>query len=508
VNAKTIPAELRERPQWVLWRTERRDDRTTKVPYQPARPGTRASSTTSTTWGTYEQAVEAAADADGIGFVFSTEDPYLGVDLDGCVDPATGELDAAAAEIVAELSSYSEVSPSGAGMHVIVLAALPDGKGRETKRTPWRHEDRHELALYSQGRFFTITGGSGTIAEAQEQIDRLLDRYFTKASANGSRDRSQSATDAGGIARSVPELLREHPSLARIAAHKPPVPKDASQSGWDHYLACEGVRCGLSDSELDALIRHTRQSCPETRAAYVQRTITAARASVDADRADPAGRISRRWNLGDDPIVSGSTVGDVAGGGAVVYLETRSGRRLRFPRLRDLFEPAKHTRIVSLVTRSRFLPVTNAEATELAQLVIELCGGQDIDPLTEARGWVTDFIAHAGATVNALKPDGTPKKHWELLSEHGEAELALLRSTDPARRSAIIISGDELWLPAGALMESSGTRMSGPDFVSAMAEIEWRHKELYATGPGSRADRASGNVQRIHRRFYVGRIDP
>jgi NADP-dependent 3-hydroxy acid dehydrogenase YdfG len=40
-----IPAELRKRRQWVIWREEQRDGKRTKVPYRPANPSVKASST-------------------------------------------------------------------------------------------------------------------------------------------------------------------------------------------------------------------------------------------------------------------------------------------------------------------------------------------------------------------------------------------------------------------------------------------------------------------------------
>ena len=78
-----IPAELRERDQWVVWRSETRDGKATKVPYRCDGSG-RASTTDPATWGSYEAAVAAAEAlaADGVGYVFAPDDPYVGIDLD------------------------------------------------------------------------------------------------------------------------------------------------------------------------------------------------------------------------------------------------------------------------------------------------------------------------------------------------------------------------------------------------------------------------------------------
>lgn len=83
----------------------------------------------------------------GLGFVFTADDAFVGVDLDGCRDPETGTLDEPAQSIVDRLDSYTEVSPSGTGVHVLVLGALPEGRNR-----------RGDVELYDEARFFTVTG--------------------------------------------------------------------------------------------------------------------------------------------------------------------------------------------------------------------------------------------------------------------------------------------------------------------------------------------------------------
>lgn len=148
MNTSTIPADLKALPQWVAWRYEERDGDPTKVPINP-KTGQRADATDPATWGTLDEAVSRAAKGGlpGIGFVFSAEDPYAGVDLDKCRDPQTGRLDEDAAAIVAGLDSYTEASPSGTGVHVIVRGRVPGSRKRSGG-----------VEIYDHDRFFTITG--------------------------------------------------------------------------------------------------------------------------------------------------------------------------------------------------------------------------------------------------------------------------------------------------------------------------------------------------------------
>src|SRR5215208_8023404 len=99
---ENIPEELTTRPQWVVWRSEERDGKPTKVPYSPGTER-RASSTDLMTWSTFDVALEAYEPDgvyDGIGFMFSSADPFAGIDLDNCRDPETGAVDKWAQKII------------------------------------------------------------------------------------------------------------------------------------------------------------------------------------------------------------------------------------------------------------------------------------------------------------------------------------------------------------------------------------------------------------------------
>jgi primase-polymerase (primpol)-like protein len=157
VLPERIPHELKKRPQWVTWRFARQGEKWTKHPYNPrSEAGRKASSTDLMTWSRFETVFDActSGDYDGVGFVLSSGDPYTGVDLDGCRDPKTGELAAWAAEIVRELDSYTELSPSGKGLHIVVKGKVP--KALKLPR----------IEMYSMERYFTVTGRAAGISEA------------------------------------------------------------------------------------------------------------------------------------------------------------------------------------------------------------------------------------------------------------------------------------------------------------------------------------------------------
>jgi primase-polymerase (primpol)-like protein len=134
------------------------------------------------TWGTYEEALAVAGEGGGVGYVLTPDDPYSVIDLDSCRDPETGEIEPAAAEVVRLLDSYTEISPSGKGLHVWLRGRLPGERRRKGK-----------LEMYDRARYVTVTGhvlpGYTEIRERQEELGELYRRTFGDASEGVRRHR-------------------------------------------------------------------------------------------------------------------------------------------------------------------------------------------------------------------------------------------------------------------------------------------------------------------------------
>src|SRR2546422_3477029 len=147
IGVQNIPAELRALRQWVCWRTEQRKGKPTKVPYQTN--GVLAKSTDAATWTSFKLALTAfdTRRFDGIGFVFSSDDPYAGIDFDHCMNKETKETQEWARNAIKELASYTEASQSFTGLHVII-------KGR----VPANGNKRGQIEMYDHSRFFCMTG--------------------------------------------------------------------------------------------------------------------------------------------------------------------------------------------------------------------------------------------------------------------------------------------------------------------------------------------------------------
>jgi len=190
VILENIPQDIQQKTRWILWQWEFREDspgkfRWSKVPYSGRwhecdEHWHRAKSNDPETWTSLKEVLSRLKRFDGIGYLLG--DGFTGIDLDKCRDPLTGEIKEQELRIIQELQSYTEISPSGTGVKILVKAEKPQGRCRVGN-----------FEMYSQGRYFTITGhhlaGTPKIIEArQEEINLLHARMFppvAKPSRNG-----------------------------------------------------------------------------------------------------------------------------------------------------------------------------------------------------------------------------------------------------------------------------------------------------------------------------------
>lgn len=163
-----IPNELKQLNNWCVWKFEKRNGKRTKIPFN-AETGEFAKSNDKSTWSSYETAVNAEG-VDGIGFFF--EPPYLGIDIDDIDDDLHrfkqgDKLDNIVSEFNEAFKSYTEVSPSGNGLHIIVKGKIPGSRRR-----------KGNIEMYDSGRFFTMTGKTigkyKDVTEVSEQVFKTI----------------------------------------------------------------------------------------------------------------------------------------------------------------------------------------------------------------------------------------------------------------------------------------------------------------------------------------------
>lgn len=195
MTERFIPASLQALPCWVLWRLEHRHGRATKIPYRTDGSGLRASSTDPETWSSHATAatrLERERDGySGLGFVFSGSNDVVGVDLDHCF--SEGVLEDWAAQVLEHFpGTYSEVSQSGEGLHILCRGAVP------------RSFRRGAVECYHSGRFFALTGNPIQRCEVtccQDGLDWLWSTYGPRQEERATQGGAGGAVVADGSSR-------------------------------------------------------------------------------------------------------------------------------------------------------------------------------------------------------------------------------------------------------------------------------------------------------------------
>lgn len=196
---ENIPQEMKDIPQWVLWKLEQVIDevtgepkkdpltgeiKLTKVPYQ--HNGIKADTTRKETWTTYEQTLAVYDSSDkytGLGFVLTQETGFVAVDFDHVLHDWTSQVDGCIMKQwdegvfteISDFNSYAEFSQSGEGAHVFCKGTLPMAGRKKGNRE-----------MYYDNRFFAVTGGHinktpVTLNEAQECITDYYEIWFEQS---------------------------------------------------------------------------------------------------------------------------------------------------------------------------------------------------------------------------------------------------------------------------------------------------------------------------------------
>lgn len=156
-----VPVYLRELDQWVCWEQKLHENkdgskRWTKVPVDANGTGF-ASSTDPETWSAFSDAVgnyNMTESVVGIGLVIGEEhDDIIGVDIDDCREPDTGELDSPVHELLDDVDTYAEVSPSGTGIRLFLRGVSSAPNTCEAELPGEAHIEK-----YVTGRYLTVTG--------------------------------------------------------------------------------------------------------------------------------------------------------------------------------------------------------------------------------------------------------------------------------------------------------------------------------------------------------------
>lgn len=343
-----IPLELKQLPHWVGWKYMQRpgEDHKRKVPIN-AMDGQPAKSNDPTTWCDFDTAClgKERFGLDGIGFMFSG-DGIFGIDIDHCYDPETQELDPAAAEIIETVQSYTELSPSGTGIHILCKGALPEGRKR-----------RGAVEMYSTLRYFTVTGNQFGLeypfSDCTERVAVMHRKYLGEEETAAGAQKAALPMSAGrgtNADMSVDAILRR----MFDSKHGQKL-QDLYNGSWERYGIGDGSQssadqafcntlafwCRCDAALMDAIFRRSglyRQKWDKRRGAKTYGQITIDRAIKDCrDIWEPQEQVQRpapaippppQNTSNEVPAIENATVGET--GQRRYYTYDDTGNALRF----------------------------------------------------------------------------------------------------------------------------------------------------------------------------------
>lgn len=226
----------------------------------------------------YKDGKEISGEVSGVGLILEAVG-LVGVDFDGVIREIDGEtvFDEESRQIIEYLDAYTEKSPSGTGVHVLIKGKKPKNtlsKIKNVVRLESGLEYVTEYEMYDRGRYFTFTGDildgfDHGLEERQEQLNKVY-RLFEVRQAKKARSLSRvvSSPQGGHGEKATPdetdlELWEKMFRSRRGAEIRKLFDGDLSVCGGDHS-ACDLALCNhlaywtnLDESRIDRMFRQS-----------------------------------------------------------------------------------------------------------------------------------------------------------------------------------------------------------------------------------------------------------
>ncbi len=327
----------------------------------------------------------------GIGYVFNGNG-IVGIDLDGVMED--GQLTEAAKAMLEELNTYTEVSPSGKGVHCLVYGQMPGGKGKKVD----------ELEMYDRGRYFTVTGD--ILYSYSTEMQHRQEFISKKAKPQAQEVNPDVDVDFYIKARPEPPFLKiealkdvygkvfaETLNMKRVNL------KDKSMSGYDFALANYAHQGEFTDQEIVDLLVWFRQKHggKPKHVDYYRRTLLKLRGEAEGKSRFVAADPVEGKRLGSDQlgvqIERIVQVGDNRN--ARWYLEIKGRERpYEIGTTKEFLMPVVWQAIAVDLARKQ-LKIPKKQWGDFIQLLLDISVKEDvseIDDLEEANEYIEEYI--------------------------------------------------------------------------------------------------------------------
>ncbi len=267
----SIPSELLSMPIWCEWRPiQRKNGKVGKVPYHPSGLPFDVSKDVGYTF----------ADVTGERVGITLGNGLCGIDIDDCI--IDGRISQDVCDIIEDMATYAEASPSGDGVHILFYAPVD-----------WQpvRKRRGNMEIYANIRFLTVTGQNlGTEKaikkKSKQELDRWVNHYLPDTTANKVADAVTNKTLVSA-ALTVDDVLKRAKNDRNFSDFMAGICRDSDQSRADFALCLKlAFYCGGNVQLIDAVFRTSglmRDKWDEQRGGqtYGQRTIQQALSKWD-----------------------------------------------------------------------------------------------------------------------------------------------------------------------------------------------------------------------------------
>lgn len=229
-NWAGIPELLAHRAQWLLWRYEAKEGQTKplKVPYWTTgarRGGEQGGEKDRSKLATLAavKLVYERGGYTGIGFAFLPGDGLIGIDIDGAINPETGDITDRLKNIIQAVNSYTEYSPSGKGVHIIVQGETITNKSNEIG-----------LEVFCGRQYFTFTGNhwAGTPTTVEPIEPAVLARLHTTVDAAKQAHKANRATGSTPTPAASAQVAGAADLRARVEGALQAISPDIGYNDW------------------------------------------------------------------------------------------------------------------------------------------------------------------------------------------------------------------------------------------------------------------------------------
>lgn len=176
-NPSTIPKEMREKEQWVLYVKEKNPEKAHIRKQMISVTGNhwhKAKSTEPNDWATFDAAYKAFQKSRYDGMVFCLKEGIVFIDIDNSIDEDGNINDLGKKLLHAFPDTYAERSCSGKGIHIFLKGKLPTNS--------MKRNDAIGLEIYDTKRFACMTGDiisqTSELAGYQDKLNEVAKKYL------------------------------------------------------------------------------------------------------------------------------------------------------------------------------------------------------------------------------------------------------------------------------------------------------------------------------------------